>query len=506
MRTHAALMLACCACAGPEISDDPDELHHNVLSDPRLQREALLEHLVALEAAALSNGGHRAVGSPGYQASVDHVVHTLEALGLEPWLEPFDVREFEALGALLQADAGTLSLGEDLSVLTWSAEADVQALLRPVDLQVPPPEVANTSTSGCEAEDFGGFPAGSIALLQRGGCTFADKVRQAQAAGALGVVLFNEGQEGRRSTLEGALEPDDLPAIPVVGVSFERGLALADQIDPIRLRVQASIERTPTVNVLVDLPGDTGRHWLVGAHLDSVRAGPGINDNGTGVASLLALAARLVDLPADGRHGVRLAFWGAEEVGLVGSLHHAGSLEEAGDTATLGNLNFDMIGSPNPVRFVYDSDDSTGEGIGGLVLAPASAELEARFTDHLDARGLPHLPMILEGRTDYVGFSRLGLPIGGTFTGAEQRKSLDEASAFGGSANQAYDPCYHRACDRVDNVDLAVLEELTIAAADVIEQVIPADRALARRGPPSPSVALPTQVNASCHAHDPLVR
>jgi hypothetical protein len=118
MRTHAALMLACCACAGPEISDDPDELHHNVLSDPRLQREALLEHLVALEAAALSNGGHRAVGSPGYQASVDHVVHTLEALGLEPWLEPFDVREFEALGALLQADAGTLSLGEDLSVLT----------------------------------------------------------------------------------------------------------------------------------------------------------------------------------------------------------------------------------------------------------------------------------------------------------------------------------------------------------------------------------------------------
>ena len=90
------------------------------------------------------------------------------------------------------------------------------AAVTPVDVNLVPPRA---STSGCEAADFAGFPAGNIALIQRGTCSFGIKAVNAQAAGASAVIIFNQGDTPLREDLiVGTLLPDGATVtIPVVG-------------------------------------------------------------------------------------------------------------------------------------------------------------------------------------------------------------------------------------------------------------------------------------------------
>ncbi|MFY1670574.1 M28 family peptidase [Plantactinospora sp. WMMB334] len=205
-------------------------------------------------------------------------------------------------------------------------------------------------------------------------------------------------------------------------------------------------------NLVADWPGgDPDDVLMIGAHLDSVTAGPGINDNGSGSAAILevALAVARSGL-APGKH-LRFAWWGAEELGLRGSQYYVNNLSTAEQARIGGYLNFDMVGSPNAGYFVYDGDNSDGVGSGP---GPAgSAQIEQTIQAYFSSIGVPTRGTDFDGRSDYGPFIRVGIPAGGTFTGAEGVKSSSQAALWGGTAGSAFDPCYHRACDTTANID-----------------------------------------------------
>ena len=229
------------------------------------------------------------------------------------------------------------------------------------DILIPPPTEPG-STSGCEAADFPTPPAAnSIALIQRGTCTFQQKAENAAAAGYKGVIIFNEGQVGRQDLLVGTLGAPQ--AIPVVFTSFADGAELYQlaQADPVRihLAVDAISETRTTRNVIADTAkGRIDRVVVVGGHLDSVIAGPGINDNGSGTSTILEIALQMARLNIKPLNKVRFAFWGAEELGLLGSTYYVANLSTQARRNIDLNLNFDMLGSPNYARLVYDGDGS----------------------------------------------------------------------------------------------------------------------------------------------------
>ena len=157
---------------------------------------------------------------------------------------------------------------------------------------------------------------------------------------------------------------------------------------------------------------------------------------------------------------VRFAFWGAEEAGLLGSEHYVASLSNPALGKIFANLNYDMLGSPNYVRFVYDGDGSD-TGIAG---PPGSGEIEKIFNDYFTSQNLAAAPTEFSGRSDYGPFIAVGIPAGGLFSGAEGVKTEEEAAVYGGTAGAPYDPCYHQACDTTANLSPAALNELGDAA------------------------------------------
>ena len=230
------------------------------------------------------------------------------------------------------------------------------------------------------------------------------------------------------------------------------------------LDVEVAGEMRHTASVLAETPsGDPDDVIILGAHLDSVPSGPGINDNGTGVAALLEIARAIHGCATTRR--VRFAWWGAEEVMLAGSTAYVASLDAAERDAITTYMNFDMIGSPNYVRFVYDGDGSAFAEAG----PPGSAELEHAFSDYFESVGSATEEIAFGGRSDYVAFLESGIGVGGLFTGANSVKSEAEAQVYGGRAGVAYDACYHEPCDGVDNVDLGVLESMARAIAHAVE-------------------------------------
>jgi aminopeptidase Y len=232
----------------------------------------------------------------------------------------------------------------------------------------------------------------------------------------------------------------------------------------LRLKTDTFRGIATTSNVLAETPGGNPDNVvMVGAHLDSVNAGPGINDNGSGSAAILEVAEQMAKVKP--KNTVRFAWWGAEESGLLGSSFYVGGLS-AEDLANISlYLNFDMIGSPNHVFFIYDGDDSDGEGAGPG--PEGSAQIEARFESFYAGRGIPFKGTDFSGRSDYGPFIDAGVPAGGLFTGAEGIKTDEEAALWGGVAGLAYDPCYHLACDTYSNVNLYALDVNSDAVAAV---------------------------------------
>ncbi len=458
----ATLVLAPTASA----KKDPNRVSQELRSDLKVSK--IRKHQQALQDIATLNGGNRAAGTPGYDMSVKYVVRQLKKAGYKPQIQPFAFKAFEVLApsqlSQISPDPTTYTDPEQFSIMSYSGSGDVTGTIQGVDLTLPPTP-APSSTSGCEAADFAGFTAGNIALIQRGTCTFGAKAENAQAAGASAVVIMNEGQPGRDGPIAGTLGEDTTAVIPVVGTSFAVGEDLASPAGT-TVRVVTSTKITPTEasNVIADLAPKSakkaGKTVLLGAHLDSVPEGPGINDNGSGTATDLEIAIQMAKNKKP-RNPVRFAFWGAEEAGLVGSTYYVSQLTEE-EGAKIGlNLNFDMVGSPNFVRFVYDGD---GDAFG--TAGPAGSDhIEHTFLDYFASKGQATDPTAFDGRSDYKPFIDVGIPAGGLFSGAEGIKTAEQTARYGGVTGEAYDRCYHQACDTFSNVSIRGLRTLSQGAA-----------------------------------------
>ncbi|GII84369.1 peptidase M28 [Sphaerisporangium siamense] len=217
-------------------------------------------------------------------------------------------------------------------------------------------------------------------------------------------------------------------------------------------------------NLVADWPGgDPNDVLMLGAHLDSVTAGPGINDNGSGSAAILETALQVSRSSLTPQKHLRFAWWGAEELGLIGSNHYVTNLPAAERSKIKAYYNFDMVGSPNPGYFIYDGDNSDGTGSGP---GPAGSDrLERVLQDYFTSISVPTRGTDFDGRSDYGPFIRYGIASGGTFTGAEGVKSAAQAQMWGGTAGVAFDRCYHGACDTTSNINDTALDRNSDAIA-----------------------------------------
>ncbi|KAA1425448.1 M20/M25/M40 family metallo-hydrolase [Mumia zhuanghuii] len=434
----------------------------------------ILKHARALQVIANQNDGTRASGLPGYEASVDYVVKQLRRSGYSVKKQAFTFSFFRSLSEPTLSQVSPTPTDYETDIFDYSGGGDVTGVVVPANDNIIPATPEPSSTAGCEPEDFTAAPAEpAVALVQRGGCDFAVKADNATAAGYDALIIFNEGNPGRTELSVGTLGTPK--SIPVVGLSYEDAVALLDQVEagPVSVNVSTEVETDPnrtTWNVIANLNAkdlkkvkNKDQVVVVGAHLDSVTAGPGINDNGSGTAGILAIAQEMADLKLTKKlsRPVRFAFWGAEEANLLGSEHYVASLTDQQRSKIYANLNFDMIGSPNYVRFVYDGDGSNGGPVG----PPGSDVIETVFTDYFESQGLASEPTDFDGRSDYGPFIAAGIPAGGLFSGAEGVKTPEQAAIYGGTAGEWYDPCYHQACDDITNLSVKSLNELGDAAA-----------------------------------------
>jgi Zn-dependent M28 family amino/carboxypeptidase len=466
LTTVVAVLLAALLAAMP--AQAIDEVNTKRLRNA-VTVNGILAHERVFQRIANQNDGTRASGTPGYDASAAYVAQRLEAAGYKVTVQRFDFNFFiEVAPAQLEQTSPTPTTYET-GTFDYSGSGEVTGQLFATNDIVIPPTPAPSSTSGCEPEDFAPAPAEpAVALIQRGSCDFVVKATNAQAAGYDAAIIFNEGNPGREELFIGTL--GDPVAIPVVGLSFADAAALYAQLQAgeeveVRVFTETENEVRPTSNVLADSPtGDAERVVVVGAHLDSVTAGPGINDNGSGVSTILEIAEEMSELGIRNRQKLRFAFWGAEEANLVGSTHYVQTLSDNELGNIVANLNFDMLGSPNYVRFVYDGDGSP-TGIAG---PPGSAQIEAMFNEYFTSQGLATDPTPFDGRSDYGPFIEVGIPAGGLFSGAEGEKTPEQAAVYGGTAGEPYDPCYHEACDDINNLSTRALFELGDGAAHAV--------------------------------------
>jgi Zn-dependent M28 family amino/carboxypeptidase len=437
--------------------------------------EGMLEHEQKFQQIADVHQGNRAAATVGYEASVAYVKRRLEDAGYRVRLEPFDYPTWEEnsppLMEQVSPNAKTYVPGRnpedddnpavDFITFEFSASGDVTAAVIPTnDIVIPPAAAPDGNTSGCESTDFPAETAGNISLIQRGTCPFVQKLANAEEAGAVGVILFNEGNPGlpgRENVIARSAEPHY--PIPAVGASFAVGQELYDlftsgQSPTVHLVVDATTHPRVQHNVVADSTrGDPENVVVVGGHLDSVPAGPGINDNGSGVSAILEMAEEISELNMKPRNQLRFAFWGAEEAGLIGSSQYVAQLTAAEREDILLNLNFDMLASPNFARYVYDGNtDETPPPEGGA--PPGSDVIEQVFLDYFDSQGLPTQPTPFDGRSDYGPFIAQGIPAGGLFSGAEDPKTAEQVALFGGVEGEQLDPCYHEECDTYESMTL----------------------------------------------------
>ncbi len=425
--------------------------------------EGVMDHQRMFQKIADDSGdpvypGTRAAGTTGYDASVEYVAGLLRDAGYQVTLDPVEVTfNFPAqLRQLTPAPAADYESG----VFTGSGSGTVTGNVVPVDLAL---TGGRASTSGCEAADFAGLdlsgPA-DIALIQRGACNFGDKAFFADQAGAEAVIIFNQGNTPDRTALflgDASSRTDGTPAvydIPVVGASFDQGVALARPGSTAYVKVLPAETRTDH-NVIAELPGkNTGNVVMAGAHLDSVIEGPGINDNGSGSSAILETALMMANSKPE--NTIRFAWWAAEEQGLVGSADYVAGLSQTERDRIALYMNYDMVASPNYVQMVYDSDESTWEA--PVAIPGGSTAIEDLYESYYTKVGVPYDDAEYSGRSDYQAFIEADIPSGGLFTGAEVVKTEEQARIWGGTAGDAFDPCYHQECDDIDNLALDALE------------------------------------------------
>lgn len=451
----AALVLVAAGCSSerakpdapappPEPSTPASEYASGIAG--KVSVDAMMGHLQKLQDIADANDGNRALGTPGYAASVDYVANTLRDKGFDVTTDEFQVK-------LPYADEPSLSVGGQgvkaapLGFTIGTPAGGLSARLVPARVDDSP---------GCSASDYDGLDVqGAVVLVDRGTCPFGQKQSVVAERGAVALVVANNEDA---PTGGGTLGEDTDVKIPVVAIGKADGAKLRANPGEAVLKLNAGVRVERTRNVIAQTKtGSTHDVVMAGAHLDSVPEGPGINDNGSGAAAILETALQLGPSP-DVKNAVRFGFWGAEEEGLIGSANYIGSLDVDALKDIALYLNFDMLASPNPGYFTYDGDQSAPPTDAVPRVPEGSAGIERMLGAYLNGAGKTPRDTDFNGRSDYDAFTQAGIPAGGLFAGAEEKKSREEADLWGGDADQPFDPNYHKPGDTIDNIDRTAFE------------------------------------------------
>ncbi|KAG2222992.1 hypothetical protein INT45_012291 [Circinella minor] len=430
----------------------------------------LLRHTDALQKFADEGGnGNRVFGSKAHNATVDYIYNFGKKNGYETSIQYGTFTYSEAVAekaSIASPEAENPDI--PIKLMTYSPSTPAEGVTA---------EVVNTGNLGCADSDYSDV-SGKIALVQRGTCSFGEKAAAAGKAGAAGLLIYNTEAGDLNGTLGEVLDA----AAPVGGISKTDGEALVKLTESgtvsLNLLLIEKREDRTSANVCAETKtGNKKNVVMLGAHTDSVAAGPGINDNGSGTAGLLEVSHLLRKKKVN--NAVRFCWWTAEEFGkflicawkkicgkeisLLGADHYVKSLTEEQISNIALYLNFDMIASPNYFNGIYDGDGSTFE----LPGPEGSGAIENLLEDFFKSQGAKYSPTEFDGRSDYGPFIDVGIPSGGTFTGAEGNKTEEEASWYGGEAGKPYDECYHAACDTTENLsnEAFVLHSKAIAHA-----------------------------------------
>ncbi|ABK70886.1 M28 family peptidase [Mycolicibacterium smegmatis] len=449
LATAAAVAVTAVACS-QEPAAPSNELPHDLAQAVTV--DAMFGHLRKLQEIADANGGNRAQGTPGYDASLDYVAGLLRDKGFE-----VETPEFERLGTV---GGGNPSL----TVSSQRFSVEQASLLVPTpDGGLNAPTLRPGKPAGCAASDYKGVTVkGAISVVDDTGCSIVVKQNVALAEGAVGLLVVSTSRPSPAglftSGYYGQLK------VPVGVIDKTADAALRRTTRPVRLVLDNKAQMVKSRNLLAQTKtGSTDNVVVVGAHLDSIAGGPGINDNGSGVSAILETALQLGGSPAI-NNAVRFAFWGAEETGLEGSSQYIRKLspEQLDELALY--LNFDMLGSTNTGYFTYDGDQSAQAGDPKPV-PEGSAGVERTLAGFLNLQGVRPADMPLSANTDYSAFMNAGVPIGGATTGSSQRKTEVQARLWGGKSGVAFDPNYHTRRDNIDNVDAHALSVMGPAVA-----------------------------------------
>jgi Zn-dependent M28 family amino/carboxypeptidase len=428
----------------PAAADYAQSLREKVTAD------AMFAHLQQLQHLADANRGNRAAGTPGFDASVDYVAKTLRDKGFDVQTPEFDFRKFEPGDVSLTVNGATVPA----KAMEYSVGTGREGVSGPL---VVAPRAPGDETPGCSASDYDKLPvSGAVVLVDRGNCQFSVKEEAAVQRGAVALIVADNVDEEKMSATLGARAD---VKIPVITVSKADGAKLRAQPGPTAINVDAKVSTVKARNVIAQTKtGSPQNVVMVGAHLDSVPEGPGINDNGSGVAAVLETAVQMGSSPPI-QNAVRFAFWGAEEEGLVGSQNYVESLDIDGLKDIALYMNFDMLASPNPGYFTYDGNQSTPPGPDQSPprVPEGSAGIERTLVTYLTLAGKTAEDTSFDGRSDYDGFTKAGIPSGGLFSGAEEHKSAEQARLWGGDADQPFDPNYHKPSDTLEHIDRTAL-------------------------------------------------
>ncbi|MDV3125711.1 M28 family metallopeptidase [Mycobacterium sp. 21AC1] len=445
----AAAAVAGCSSSAPAPSADlPRDLATKVTVD------GMFAHLRKFQEIADANGGNRGQGTPGYDASVEYVAQLLRDKGFDA-----QTPEFERLGPMQGGDPGLTVSGrrykvEQASLLLATAPGGLNA-----------PTLRPRKSAGCTAADYGTVNvSGAIAVVDDTGCSVVVKQNAALAEGAVGLLVVSASST--QPSPAGLFTPGYYRqlTVPVGVIDKTTDAALLRTSAPVKLVLDGRSELVKSRNLVAQTKtGSTTDVVMVGAHLDSVAGGPGINDNGSGVSAVLETALQLGSSPQV-HNAVRFAFWGAEETGLEGSTQYVRGLppDQLDDIALY--LNFDMLGSPNPGYFTYDGDQSA-QATDAKPLPEGSAGIERTLAGYLNLAGVRPADIPIGSHTDYTAFLAAGVPVGGATTGSVQRKTQVQARLWGGRAGTAFDPNYHTVRDTIDNIDPHALSLMGPAVA-----------------------------------------
>ena len=491
--TASAISSAQCA---QRVNDTPDTLV------PCIQRADLWNHMQNFQAIADANPGpdchpSRNSGEPGYKASVDYVANLMSAAGYNVKIQTYKFTYYayksEPTFSEVSPTATSYVLGTDW--FSGQSTGTASAALQPAGGIILPPTNTPSSSSGCTSSDFTGFVPGRIALIQRGTCTFGTKVQNAQAAGATGVIIFNEGNPGRTSAFAGSLQDASgnpiIPTIPVAFTSFAIGDGLYNQyqsavqnntaLPVMSLSIDAIVKpNTDDYNVIADSPGGDKNHVLVvDAHLDAIY-GAGMLDNASGSATILDIAQMMRNV--NPLNKVRFIWFGGEELGLLGSAAYVNSLSST-DLSHIGyDLDADVTATPNYIIGIldpagpdlFDRSSTTANTFPNRVYKPSLVARD-QAVDYFNSIGLNH-EFISPTGTDAYNFNLAGIPASGMLTGQDCCKSQDEVNLFGGEVGNfegnlgSFDGgCVDNPflwCDNLDNNDPKVLTFMSKAFAN----------------------------------------